>query len=154
MPEQSSTRGTRLKGELDEKYQDYRDGNDMTDSEALRRLVRVGLDAEAESNGGGQESTSARSASNRIIGGVKIVADEVLNWAAISIAFIFVYSVYIDDGPIATVLLLLTIGAVVWVISTVVDRIDARADKIDGSYGDAVRSIIRREKPNSNGDAA
>lgn len=154
MPEQSSTRGTRLKGELDERYEEYRDDNDMTDSEALRSLVRAGLDAENGSDSDDQESSSIRSTSSSIVSGMKLVAGAVLDSLAVLITGVFAYSVYLDDGPIPTVLLLLGIGAVVWIINTLVERIDARADKIDGSFGDGAKSIILRENPNSNGDTA
>lgn len=43
MTEESSTRTTRLSGELDERYENYRDELDMTDAEALRSLIRDGL---------------------------------------------------------------------------------------------------------------
>jgi hypothetical protein len=154
MTQKSSTRTTRIKGELDKKYEEYRDENDMTDSEALRSLVRAGLDAETGADGGDQGPTQSRSTSSRIVRGIKHVAGAFFDSMVVLITGVFAYSVYLDDGPVPTVLLLLAIGAVIWVVSTVVNRIDTRADKIDGSFGDAVRSIIRRESPNSNGDTA
>ena len=47
MAEDSSTRTTRLSGELDERYEQYRDERDMTDAEAIRALLRSGLDEQA-----------------------------------------------------------------------------------------------------------
>ena len=47
MAEDSSTRTTRLTGELDERYEQYRDERDMTDAEAIRALLRSGLDEQA-----------------------------------------------------------------------------------------------------------
>lgn len=44
MAAESSTRTTRLSGDLDDRYIEYRDGNDMTDAEALRHLIRTGLE--------------------------------------------------------------------------------------------------------------
>lgn len=44
MPADSSTRTTRLSGDLDDRYETFRDSNDMTDAEALRTLIREGLD--------------------------------------------------------------------------------------------------------------
>ena len=43
MAEDSSTRTTRLSGEMDRQYEEFRDGHDMTDAEALRTLIREGL---------------------------------------------------------------------------------------------------------------
>jgi hypothetical protein len=48
MASESSTRTTRLSGELDERYEEYRDSRDMTDAEALRVLIRTGLEAEED----------------------------------------------------------------------------------------------------------
>ena len=47
MAEDSSTRTTRLTGELDDRYEEYRDERDMTDAEAIRALLRSGLDEQA-----------------------------------------------------------------------------------------------------------
>jgi len=47
MADNTSTRTTRLSGDLDGRFVEYRDDNDMTNSEALRVLVRSGL---AEAN--------------------------------------------------------------------------------------------------------
>lgn len=49
--DESKTRTTRLKGDLDERYQSFRDRNDMTDSEAMRSLVRKGLNADSTNEG-------------------------------------------------------------------------------------------------------
>ena len=45
MAEESSTRTTRLSGELSKRYENYRDENDMTDAEAMRSLIRSSLDS-------------------------------------------------------------------------------------------------------------
>lgn len=47
MADNTSTRTTRLSGDLDDRFTKYRGDNDMTNSEALRVLVRSGL---AEAN--------------------------------------------------------------------------------------------------------
>lgn len=60
---ESSTRTTRLSGELDSQYTTYRDENDMTDAEAMRSLVRSGL----SQNGG------------------EIFADAFVRWATYSV---------------------------------------------------------------------
>lgn len=44
MADSNKTRATRLPDETDEDFQEYRDKNDMTNSEALRSLIRAGLD--------------------------------------------------------------------------------------------------------------
>jgi hypothetical protein len=49
MPKDSPTRSTRFSGDLDDKFQTYRDENDLSNSEALRRLVQTGMEAERES---------------------------------------------------------------------------------------------------------
>ena len=48
MAEERSTRGVSLSGELDDKLVAYRDRNDMTTSEALRALIRDGLEEKRE----------------------------------------------------------------------------------------------------------
>jgi hypothetical protein len=57
MAEESTTRTTRLSGELDRRYEEYRDKYDMTDAEALRSLLRGGLD-EHESDDKPQRSAT------------------------------------------------------------------------------------------------
>lgn len=47
MGDSNSTRTTRLSGDLDDEFVEYREDNDMTNSEALRVLVRSGLSQEA-----------------------------------------------------------------------------------------------------------
>lgn len=44
MASENPTRGTRLPENLDEEFEEFRDTNDMTNSEALRTLVREGLE--------------------------------------------------------------------------------------------------------------
>lgn len=44
MADSNKTRATRLPDETDENFQRYRDENDMTNSEALRSLIRAGLE--------------------------------------------------------------------------------------------------------------
>ena len=44
MADSNKTRATRLPDETDENFQEYRDENDMTNSEALRSLIRAGLE--------------------------------------------------------------------------------------------------------------
>jgi len=46
MPDRSNTRAARLPGELDNKVEQYIEQQGMTNSEALRHLIRAGLDAE------------------------------------------------------------------------------------------------------------
>jgi len=46
MPDRSNTRAARLPGELDSKVEQYIEEEGMTNSEALRHLIRAGLDAE------------------------------------------------------------------------------------------------------------
>jgi hypothetical protein len=46
MPDRSNTRAARLPGELDSKVEQYIEQEGMTNSEALRHLIRAGLDAE------------------------------------------------------------------------------------------------------------
>jgi hypothetical protein len=46
MAENQPTRSTRLRGDLDGRFTEYRDNNGMSSSEALRSLVRTGLDYE------------------------------------------------------------------------------------------------------------
>jgi len=46
MGEDNPTRATRFPNDMDEKFVEYRDDRDMTSSEALRTLVRRGLEAE------------------------------------------------------------------------------------------------------------
>lgn len=46
MGEDNPTRATRFPNDMDEKFVEYRDERDMTSSEALRTLVRQGLEAE------------------------------------------------------------------------------------------------------------
>ena len=46
MPDRSNTRAARLPGELDSKVEQYTEQQGMTNSEALRHLIRAGLDAE------------------------------------------------------------------------------------------------------------
>ena len=45
MAKESSTRTTRLSGDLSKRYENYRDENDMTDAEAMRSLIRSSLDS-------------------------------------------------------------------------------------------------------------
>ena len=59
MAKENSTRTTRLSGELDERYEDYRDELDMTDAEALRSLIRDGLSVnEGEREGAEKRHTA------------------------------------------------------------------------------------------------
>lgn len=44
MADSNKTRATRLPDATDEDFQEYRDRNDMTNSEALRSLIRAGLE--------------------------------------------------------------------------------------------------------------
>jgi len=46
MPDRSNTRAARLPGELDSKVEQYVEQQGMTNSEALRHLIRAGLEAE------------------------------------------------------------------------------------------------------------
>jgi len=46
MPDRSNTRAARLPGELDRKVEQYVEQQGMTNSEALRHLIRAGLEAE------------------------------------------------------------------------------------------------------------
>ena len=46
MADRSNTRAARLPGELDSKVEQYTEQQGMTNSEALRHLIRAGLDAE------------------------------------------------------------------------------------------------------------
>jgi hypothetical protein len=46
MADRSNTRAARLPGELDSKVEQYIEEEGMTNSEALRHLIRAGLDAE------------------------------------------------------------------------------------------------------------
>jgi hypothetical protein len=46
MADKQPTRATRLPESLDERYTDFRDGQGMTNSEALRALIRAGLEVE------------------------------------------------------------------------------------------------------------
>jgi hypothetical protein len=48
MGDRPPTRGARLREGLDEDFQEYRDEHQMTDTEALRDLVRTGLEANKE----------------------------------------------------------------------------------------------------------
>ena len=48
MAESTPTRSTRFPEGLDERFTEYRDERDMTNSEALRSLVRAGLQEETE----------------------------------------------------------------------------------------------------------
>jgi hypothetical protein len=49
MPKDSPTRSTRFSGNLDDKFETYRDENNLSNSEALRQLVQTGIEAERES---------------------------------------------------------------------------------------------------------
>jgi len=44
MSERATTRAARLPGDLDEDFEAYRDAKEMSNSEALRELVRTGID--------------------------------------------------------------------------------------------------------------
>lgn len=44
MADSNPTRATRLPGDMDEEFEKFRDVNDMTSSEALRSLIRLGLE--------------------------------------------------------------------------------------------------------------
>ena len=46
MAKDNPTRGTRLPDEMDDEFQRYRDEKEMNNSEALRELVRLGLEVE------------------------------------------------------------------------------------------------------------
>ena len=46
MADDTPTRSTRFPSGLDDRFVEYRDGRDMTNSEALRSLVRTGLEHE------------------------------------------------------------------------------------------------------------
>jgi predicted DNA-binding protein len=48
MADRSNTRAARLPGELDSKVEQYTEQQGMTNSEALRHLIRAGLEAETE----------------------------------------------------------------------------------------------------------
>ena len=49
MPKDSPTRSTRFSGDLDDKFETYRDENNLSNSEALRQLVQSGIEAERDS---------------------------------------------------------------------------------------------------------
>lgn len=138
MSQESSTRTTRLKGELDERYEEYRDQNDMTDSEAMRSLVRKGLD------------DSGREISNRFVKLTKSAIGAIVDAIAVLFVGVFVYSVYVSDGLIPTVILLTAIVSVTLFVDSAVDRIDARADEIDGSFSEGAKSYLFDR---GNGDA-
>jgi Flp pilus assembly protein TadB len=48
MAKDSPTRSTRFKEDLDDEFEKYRDTNDMSNSEALRSLVRSGMERERQ----------------------------------------------------------------------------------------------------------
>jgi len=50
MAESKNTRATQLRGEMDEEFRQFRDEHDMSTSEALRTLVRNGLEDDNRSS--------------------------------------------------------------------------------------------------------
>jgi hypothetical protein len=77
MADKQPTRSTRLPETLDERYTEYRDDKGMTNSEALRSLVRAGLEAKAEEEESSGSLLSFRQRGGvveRVAGGVMAVA--------------------------------------------------------------------------------
>jgi hypothetical protein len=77
MADNQPTRSTRLPETLDDQYTEYRDDKGMTNSEALRSLVRAGLEAkkqEEESSGSLLSFRQRGGVSERVAGGVMAAA--------------------------------------------------------------------------------
>jgi hypothetical protein len=89
MAQDTPTRSTRFPGDLDDRFEDYRDERDMTNSEALRSLVRTGLDYE---NGELVERTEGtyRRAKTLIGAGLLVTGFQVLILALVGIVSFFV----------------------------------------------------------------
>jgi hypothetical protein len=90
MGSQSQTRATRLPPHVDERFLEYRDKHDMSNSEALRELVRAGLEVEegddtAAAGGGGSGGVFGRIFPS--LAGVAIVATLVLATTGATLAW-------------------------------------------------------------------
>jgi len=73
MADETPTRSTRFPRGLDDRFTNYRDERDMTNSEALRSLVRTGLEEETadESDAGGAGGGGARGLLGSLLTGAR-----------------------------------------------------------------------------------
>jgi hypothetical protein len=103
MAAESSTRTTRLSGDLDDRYIEYRDGNDMTDAEALRHLIRTGLEEEEKDAVDKFEERHDRQYPGRpdtLLAGLLYDAKEMRN-TALLIAGVFLVGYTLLAGPLS-----------------------------------------------------
>jgi ferric-dicitrate binding protein FerR (iron transport regulator) len=95
--------GTRLTPQTKRQFEQYRDGNELSNSEALRRIVRSGLQAEMEKDPIEQLQASQQAAQRRqsalLVVGLAYIAISVLTgisalWWGVMGTVIFCFLIY------------------------------------------------------------
>jgi hypothetical protein len=142
----SKVRGTRLPNDLDSEFVEYRDEREINDSEAVRNLVRAGLEAE-RAEGEEDEIDEARAgtgAATQVTAGILALS--------VPMSTAGILALFLDVGANVT---LPVLGAgVFWMAASAVALVAGTTKKLDQLLAErAAGDIDDDQEENGNGDA-
>lgn len=149
----SKVRGTRLPNDLDSEFVEYRDEREINDSEAVRNLVRAGLEAERaddeiDEETKRDEARAGSGAATQVTSGILALS--------VPMSTAGVLALFLDVGANVT---LPVLGAgVFWMVASALALVAGTTRKLDQllderAAGDVEDDQETNGKENGNGDA-